>query len=106
MNSADFIGNTTFVQNRGSLYTVSSHITFSGTTVFENCSSVPSPEKPSTIKRAASTEISRLEGGAVTITFEVPSPLMDNVLSSAIVLKLGVDSLLLKAKYTLMEKAT
>ena len=68
--TADFTGNTTFKQNHGSLYTVSSHVTFSGITVFENCSSDPSPEEPATTKRATVTEISRLEGGALTITFE------------------------------------
>ncbi len=68
--TADFTGNTTFKHNRGSLYTVSSHVTFSGVTIFENCSSDPSPEEPATTKRATAMEISRLEGGALTITFE------------------------------------
>ena len=68
--TANFTGNTTFKQNRGSLYTISSHVTFSGITVFENSSSDPSPEEPATTKRATATEISRLEGGALTITFE------------------------------------
>ena len=68
--TANFTGNTTFAQNHGSLCTVSSDVTFSGITVFENCSSDPSPEESSTTKRATATEISRLEGGALTITFE------------------------------------
>ena len=68
--TANFTGNTTFTQNHGSLYTVNSHVTFTGIAVFENCSSDPSPEKLSTTKRTTTTEISRLEGGALTITFE------------------------------------
>ena len=68
--TANFTGNTTFAQNRGSVSTVSSDVTFSGITVFENCSSDLSPEEPSISKRTTATEISRLEGGALTITFE------------------------------------
>ena len=68
--TANFTGETTFVHNQGSLYTFSSHVTFAGKTLFDNCSSDPLSAHPLRTKRTVTSEISKLEGGALTITFE------------------------------------
>ena len=68
--TANFTGTTTFKQNHGSLYTFSSRVTFTGNTSFINCSSIPLSELSSRKKRTVTNEISKLEGGALTITFE------------------------------------
>ena len=64
--TAQCTGNATFLHNHGSLFTFNSDITFTGSTIFKNCSSIPVPTRTA---RGVTTEISKLEGGAVTATF-------------------------------------